>query len=810
MKVSTDWLKNYVEFDGSPSELVETLPMLGLEVEESTEDSKNLLDNVVVGEILHTEPHPEAERLNVCSVQVSTSQEPANIVCGATNFKTGDRVPVALPGAKLPGGFKIKKSKLRGVHSEGMMCSAKELNLGDDDKGLLILPESSQVGTQITDLFQGDSILELEITANRGDCLSHIGVAREIAAYYDKKLILPEVHIELPDCEKPSDQNLISTLSVESNNCPYYTICAIKGVKIAPSPDWLAQRLEAVGLRSINNVVDITNFVLLETGQPLHAFDANKIEGKSIRVRQALNGEKMTTLDDVERTLDPEMLVIADQEKPLVIAGIMGSLDAEVDKSTVDIILESAYFNPSNVRSTARRLGLHSDSSQRFSRDVDPAGVKFSACRAIDLILEVAGGSVVPEIVSFGTPPRGSRNVEIEKSFVENRCGFKIDSEQLARSWKRLGFDVRGSDPWQVTIPSFRSEVERPIDLVEEFIRIFGTKEVNNVPLVLPAIHRDNDQTFDFCEQCIDNLSGQGFQEVCNYSLRSAEEINSWFPHFDTNSISLDNPLTADHTHIRPSLLPGLLDSLATNQKNLNLLSQVFETGRVFQPGPRGNVELISVAIALLPNTNTREWKKSETLDFYDIKRVIHRLFHSVGVNLPKKPWTHLEETAPWQRNFSTVKGNVHQNKIQISAGVISLSLSKQKEIKGPVLGAEVLIDPVLFSKKKNPYTFKPFSSFPPAIKDLAFVVNADCPAEDVRKALESIAQKVVAGSFFVDPICIFDLFYGKGLPENTKSVACSMKFRSPERTLGENEVNDAFEKIVKKIEEETPYKLRT
>ncbi len=810
MKVSVDWLREYVDFKGNPNELIDSLPMLGLEVEETGSNSNSNLENVVVGEVLEKLPHPEADRLSVCRVNFSEDQEPAKIVCGASNFKVGDRVPVALPGAKLPGGFKIKKSKLRGVESEGMMCSAVELELGSDDEGLMILSENSPIGIPIRELIQADLTLELEITANRGDCLSHIGVAREIAAYYKCRLTLPELNFDARPVSNPTSKNLIRELEVQSPYCPYYTLWSIRGVKVGPSPNWLKARLESVGARSVNNVVDITNFVLLETGQPLHAFDASKIEGQSIHVRQAGESEKITTIDGVERTLDADMMVVADENKALVIAGVMGSLDAEVDNSTVDILLEAAWFKPGNVRGTARRLGLHTDSSQRFARDVDPKGVEFAARRAIDLILENAGGECVPEVIVIGEEPRDAREIEVEKSFVESRCGFEIDSGALVQSWERLGFLVKGDNPWLVEVPSFRSEVDRPIDLVEEFIRIFGTVNLGDSNMWVPAIHRDNDPSYEFFERAIENLSGQGFQEVCNYSLRAAEETEKWIADFDNSKIKLQNPLSADHTHIRHSLLPGLLDSLANNQKNLTPLTQVFETGRVFQSGPRGNVELLSIAFAALPVSGTREWKKCQNLDFYDLKRSIHRLFHSTGINLPKQPWAVSSGRAPWQSNYSTHRGDVHRNKIEICAGIIELSLSKQKDINGPVLAVEILIDPVLLSKKRKAVTFQPFSTFPPAIKDLALVVDVGEPAENVRSTLESIAHDVVDRKFLVDPVTIFDLFSGSGLPDGKKSVACGIRFRSSDRTLGEEEVNGTFENIVNKIEKDTPYSLRT
>ena len=808
MKISLDWMRDYIDLPDNPDELIDVLPMLGIEVEESEEQSSSNLDHVVVGEVLSKSPHPEADRLSVCSVEVGEAR-PANIVCGATNFKTGDRVPVALPGAKLPGGFKIKKSKLRGVPSEGMMCSAKELEIGTDDQGLFILPDKPTVGTPIAQLFSSDKVLELEITANRGDCLSYIGIAREISAYYQKDYKTPPISdLGKPHKECPAG-HLLQSVRIESEDCARYGLWSIQGVTIAPSPEWLQAKLESVGLRPINNVVDITNFVLLETGQPLHAFDASKIKGSTIRVRQAEENESITTLDGVERKLVPGMTVIADAEAPLVIAGVMGSVDAEVENSTTNIVLESAWFRPGSIRQTARKLGLHTDSSQRFSRDVDPEMLEYAAQRAIDLIIEIAGGECHSDYVLQGEAPRGKRSIEITHAFAEKICGFGIEAEQLSNSWKRLGFSVSGNDPWTVMVPSFRSEVERPIDLVEEFLRIHGTDKLVNNPVLSPSTFRENDGTYEVCHKATDNLVGQGFQEVCNYSLRSGEEINSWHPHFETEKLALLNPLTSDHTHVRASLLPGLIDNLAHNQKNLNDLTRVFETGRVFRPGPRGNSEWISIAFACFAEPNSRQWKAHAKIDFFALKDQFLSVLHATGLTLPKGEWQNLAECSPWQSDYSAQIGDAHRNKLEATIGILDLQLTKKKEAKGPVFAVEILIDPILLSKKKKAVTFAHFSTFPPAIKDLALVVDQDIPAESVRLDLEQIAKSVGGDKFEVDPVTIFDLFQGQGMETNKKSVACSMRFRAPDRTLSEKEVNQAFDSILEKVNQDTPYELR-
>ena len=808
MKISLDWLSQYVDLPDPAEELIDVLPMLGIEVEEGDEGPSVSLDQVVVGKVLEKTQHPEADRLSVCSVEVG-AEAPAQIVCGATNFKPGDRVPVALPGAKLPGGFKIKKSKLRGVASEGMMCSAKELELGEDDAGLFILSGEPEIGRKITDVVSKSTTLELEITANRGDCLSHLGVAREVSAYYQTPTRFPAVNNSAEPTDTATGNSLLSSLDVQSSQCPYYTAWSVKGVKIAPSPDWLIERIESIGLRPINNVVDITNFVLHETGQPLHAFDLEKIAGSALVVREAKEGEKITTLDDQERALSPNMMVIADAEKPLVVAGIMGSVDAEVDNSTTDIVLESAWFHPGSVRATARTLGLHTDSSQRFSRDVDPAGVEFAARRAIDLITEIAGGSASSEFISVGETPRTSRTIEIETDYVEERCGFEVSTEDLTASWKRLGFEVEGTSPIRVTVPSYRSEVDRPIDLVEEFLRIRGTSDLQGSKFLSPSLIRDNEPAYDLCDRAVDNLIGQGYQEACNYSLRSSDELASWFPEINQEDLALGNPLTADHTHIRASLLPGLVEVLAHNQKNLNDLNHLFEIGRVFQPGPRGNAELISIAWVNTQANSRKNWKEEESSDFFSLKNSLERLLHAVGLNLPKGLWQSTEDQLPWQSGYAATLGDVHRNKLGIGLGTLSLNLTKKYDLKGAVLAVEILIDPVLLAKQKKPHPFSSFSTFPPAIKDLSLVVEKTEPAEAVREKVQEIIHQTIADGISLDPVIIFDVFSGKGLSEDKKSIAFSLRIRASDRTLGEKEVNNTFEKILEAIGSQTPYELR-
>ncbi|MEC8209748.1 MAG: phenylalanine--tRNA ligase subunit beta, partial [Verrucomicrobiota bacterium] len=497
MKISYNWLKNYIDLDPvehSPECLQKVLPLLGFDIEEIEKLGPPQLDKVVVGQVIEYSQHPDADRLRCCKVSTGNEVEVHDIVCGAKNFNKGDKVIVALPGAVLPGDFKIKASKLRGQTSAGMMCSAKELQIGNDHEGIMIIDQDAALGTPINELYtDGDTILNLEITPNRVDVLSHIGVARELAAKFGLAVKYPEVKALTENASKGDE--LITDVEVNAPEvCPHYTAICIKGVKVAPSPKWLKDAIEGTGQRSINNVVDVTNYVLHETGQPLHAFDATKIKGNKLVVRMADEGEQITTLDEVERKLTANMVVIADAERPLVIAGVMGSLDAEVEETTTDIVLEAAYFAPNSIRATARKLNLSSDSSYRFERGVDPKGVNYASLRAVDLILEVAGGTVAGNLIEEGAVPPTISEVKLYPERVRSFIGFDISDSEMQAVLESLGLDVSIHDEgdggvlWQVTIPSYRHDLQRDVDLIEEIIRVYGTYKIPESEVVARGI----------------------------------------------------------------------------------------------------------------------------------------------------------------------------------------------------------------------------------------------------------------------------------------------------------------------------------
>lgn len=794
MKISLKWLKNYVDLDVSAEQLADDLPMIGLEVESVESTGLPPFENLVVGEILSREQHPDADRLGVCMVEVGKG-EPQQIVCGASNYQVGDRVPVALPGCVLPGDFKIKASKLRGVPSNGMMCSAKELGMGEDHSGLLILEQRPAIGTPINEVFPGgDTVIELELTANRGDCLSHIGVAREIAALYAKELRLPKVK------QHPgTGEGLISAVEVETPDCPLYTATGIKGVKIAPSPEWLQDALKSIGLRPINNVVDVTNYVLMETGQPLHAFDAQKIRGGKLVVRAAAEGEQIVTLDGHTRKLSAGMMVIADAERPLVVAGVMGSLDAEVDTDTTDLVLESAWFRPGSIRATSRALNLFSDSSHRFSRDVDPVGVDFAARRAIDLIVQVAGGEVVGPGLTVGQPPRGDRTITITPDYVRRVCGFEVEDAAIAGIFTRLGFTVDTSAyQWSVRVPSFRPEVDRPIDLVEEFIRLHGTPQIPEAPVKVTGLTREDDALAVFNRRAVQKLAGENFAECSHYTLTDGATLAKWFGPERAEVLRLDNPLTSEQSHLRPSLIPGLLDALRLNVNNGNHPARLCETGRVFRTVEGKLWELASVAFVIAVDDGRRRWREREAPDFFTAKKLIGELASLAGIKPAKLAYALTGDDEPlWQAGHAAHAACWKKTGYKSFAGLISVDALKDWDLDSLVLAGELILLPEFLAKKADKAVrLSPFSSFPPVTRDLALVVDAATTAESVRRDLLKAANKAVGGKFACEEVEAFDLYAGQGLPAGKKSLAFAIAFRAPDRTLTDKEVGAAFDAL--------------
>lgn len=808
MKVSLQWLNKYVDLSDVPAEkIADALPMIGLEVEEISSAGLVPLEHIVIGKILSFVPHANSDHLSVCQVDVGDGVI-RQIVCGAKNFKAGDIVPVALPGAVMPGGFAINETKMRGEVSQGMMCSARELGISEDHAGLLILTERNlPLGTSINDHFPpADTVFDISITANRGDCLSIVGVARDLAAYFNKTLKMPAFPQEsVPAASVPAEDSLLKKLEITSPNCALYNAFSIRGVKIAPSPEWMQRDLSAVGLRPINNVVDITNWVLMELGCPLHAFDAAKIGGNAICVRQAQDGEKIRLLDGKDYELSPEMCLIADAEKPLVVAGVMGGEESGVTEATTDVVLEAAWFNPANVRKTSRRLVLSSDSSTRFTRDVDPTMVAKAGARAAQMICEIAGGEISGPRISLGALPREDREIEISGDYVRARCGYAVEDAAILDIFRRLGFSVsENGSAWRVLVPAFRPEVDRPIDLVEEFVRIYGTDTIPSEAIPAPTVPEVDAPAADFRRRAVALLSGQGFAECVHYTLRDSVELKKCFGEKMTEALALANPLTSDQSHIRPSLLPGLLDAMKLNLAAHNEPRRLFEVGTVFRPQKDGSLrELISVAFVALATPATRSWRSREKIDFYFAKKLCLDIAARAGIAEQRLLFSAMDAdlTPIWQKGHSS-SGSDRARALELALGLINVKLARQAwDIDGTVVAGEILFTQDVFKNPPKRTRFKPFSSFPPVTKDIALIVDASVPAGDVADRLKATATKATAKQFNVEKVNCFDVYEGAGLPEGKKSLAFEIVFRSETKTLTDAEVMKVFEKIMLDIE---------
>lgn len=811
MKISLNWLKQYVNLDGvSTDELKRAITFLGFEVEGVAATGLPPLQNVVVGEILTRAKIPNLKKdISLCTVDVGSAQGGVRtIVCGAPNCDAGNRVPVALPGAVLPSGFQIAQRKTYGHESQGMMCAPDELGLSGDHAGLLILPAATPIGQPINEAIPGgDTVFDLEITPNRPDALSHIGIARELAAWFRKEVCYPaikfqgETHGARPD--------ILAGIKVDApKDCPLYIGVAIAGVKVGPSPTWMQERLKAVGLRPINNLVDVGNYVMLELGQPLHVFDSRRIGGRQIVIRHARDGEKLVTLDGKERALNSRMLVIADAETPLVVAGIMGGADAGVDDTTTDIVLEAAHFRPQCIRWTSKKLGLASDSSYRFERGVDPHSTLEAARRAVDLLLEIAGGTVVGPSFQIGGEVPWQREIVLTPAYVNEKLGFEIPADEQRAALEALDLVVTHEEPtdhrgpaWTVSIPSYRADLDRPIDLVEEVLRMYGTERVPAAPAVGPAlVDGDDAPAAVFNREATAYLVGQHFHECVNYTLRSAKELKTWVSDTAVQELGLLNPFVEEQSHLRPTLVLGLLESLKLNQSRGNHVARLCETGRVFMEINGAVHECAGVGFIMAENPKARAWLGRAQPDFYAVKRHLEVIAAAAGVDLASQPLVPVTGAYwGWQEGHAAAAGEMKQG-WTARFGLLNLAMVREAGVEGKVWAGMFAILPEKLTGGVDRRRYRNFSLFPAALRDLALVVEATRPAEDVRQQLLKVARAATGSAFAVESVEVFDVYQGAGLPEGRKSVAFALSFRSAERTLTDDEVNTAFAKIQQEI----------
>ena len=767
MKISINWLRDFVDCQLPASELENLLRRAGLEV--AGIDQRGVaIDHVVAAEILESTQHPNADRLSVCKVN-DGSPEPRQIVCGAKNYKVGDKVPLALPGAVLPGDFKIKTGKLRGVESEGMMCSAKELRLAEDSEGLLILPPETAPGTPIKDLFPAETILELEITPNRSDWLSHLGVAREIGVFTGSPVKAPEAAL-------PPTTSAEGQVRIDCEGCDLYTLRRITGVKVGPSPQWLRDRLASVGLRSVNNVVDVTNFVLFELGQPLHAFDAAKISG-SLQVRAASEGEAFRALDGRDYKLPAGSLVVADANRPAALAGVMGGEGSGVTESTTDILLESAVFDPSRVRRASRALGLFSDSSYRFERGVDPEGVAIASARAVELILQVAGGTAEPTLLVSGKCPERGK-VSLRQARVRDLLGISLTNAEIESALARVGLEkLAAGDETRWSIPGYRRELRREADLVEEIARVVGIEKIPSLAHGPFAASSDADAAYDFAMDLRRNLAGMGFHEARTSTLVSAADAS----HFG-EAVALKNPFGDDQSQLRNSLVPGLLAALRRNLDQGAKSTALFECGRVFHKAGEGQ----RLAIVLTGERHESSWRggTERSWDVFDLTGAVRQLASLREQDI-------VPSSAPAAPFGASADVFLNGKKIGI-AGQLAPAVAREIGASLPLLCAEFDLD-LWRSAVSTGTQVAALAKFPGSTRDIAFVAPLALPYGQVRSLVESLKEPLL------ESIHLFDLFTdpkGEKIPSDKKSMAISLTFRSSERTLTAEEVQAAADRV--------------
>lgn len=782
MNVSLKWLSDHVDFsEYSMEELDDLLTFTGIEVE----GIQSLPDHLVVAEVLSSEKHPDADKLSVCQVD-DGSGTPRQIVCGAKNYEVGDKVPLALPGCVLDAGdgktFEIKKGKLRGVESHGMMCAASEIGLTDDADGLMILSSELKAGTPLSDVYP--AVFELEITPNRPDCLSHLGVARELAALAKKDLAGAAHHgnSATPVRKAKDDEIRIST-----DSCPYYTARTIRGVTVKESPAWLKEKLESIGLRPINNVVDITNYVLMEMGQPLHAFDIAKLDG-GIHVRQAAEGEEFLALDGETYPLTDDDMVIADGGKAVAIGGVMGGEDSGVTETTTDVLLESAYFVPSKIRRTARRLNLHSDSSYRFERGVDPYQVNGASDLAVKLILDLAGGEAEKEIVTCGEIPDAPAAVALDNDYCRSVIGADVPDETIDGILTSLGLE-KGKGAWE--IPTYRLDLIRPVDLVEEVARVFGLEQVpsNQNSWFSPASKAD--ASFDFAAGIQATLSGIGFFEARNLKLISDAQLSDDVAttHRGMSPIRLKNPLNDEQDYLRPGIVPGLLATAERNRRFGNADLRLFEMGRVFTATPKGDeIEHEHIALLMAGAREARSWAngKPESLDIHDLRAVLEKICPS-GFRL---------QPVDDDRMLCSCSIEIGSGKKAAKlglAGILSPARARELDLEAPVLVAEMNLKKLAAAASAD-LKYEELPKFPGSSRDVAMLVAADLPAEEVAAFFEAHEEPLLQS------VELFDVFQdpsGEKLPADKKSLAYSLSYRSEERTLEAAEVEAAHAKLL-------------
>ena len=801
MNVSWKWIGDFVDLDGiDPLEAAERLTMSGLEVAGVKPLCDPALSRIVTAQITALEKHPQADKLSLCTV--FDGQENFSIICGARNMKAGDKVAMAPVGTRFPNGLTIKKAKIRGISSSGMLCSAAEMGLEEESSGIIILPESAPLGIPVIQCLElDDQVLEIEITPNRGDCLSVIGVAREIAALYQRPFSYPTPAFEESG---PPTAELVKIEIQDPELCPRYVGRIAEQIVLAESPAWMKQRLQAAGVRSINNVVDITNYVMLETGQPLHAFDLDMVGGRQIIVRKAGSDQSFVTLDEVERRLDPEILMICDGNGPVAVAGIMGGLNSEITENTRNVLIESAFFQPASIRRSARLLGLSTESSYRFERGVDPGGSGLAADRAIELLHQLAQARIAVGRVDVNPQPYEPGKVTIRTGYTNRLLGIELKPAEIKNILERLQFELveTAGDSFTVRAPSYRFDIEREADLIEEVARIYG---YNNIPTTLPVIREQGGAGFD--DERLPRLlksmaTAYGYSEAINYSFMDPAALEQLrLPEGDQRRqcVRLINPLTEEMSVMRTSLMPALLNNLVDNYRVFHRDIRLFEYGKVFlprdgEPQPEERYYLAGVASGRRCPLHFDH--PDAMVDFYDLKGLLEDIAAACRVNFSFSAENVESYLHPGRAAAILLDGRVIGG-----FGQLHPDLAEQLDVSQDIFLFELQVEPLQAAAGFRP-AFQAIPRYPASYRDLAVVIDDHVSAGKLVEAVRQVNKLITA-------VEIFDIYKGSQIPADKKSIALKITFQDMNKTLTDKKVNAIIEKIGKRIKHDFNGQIR-
>ncbi|HNT34288.1 MAG TPA: phenylalanine--tRNA ligase subunit beta [bacterium] len=803
MKISWNWLKEFVEIDWTPQQFVDQMMMLGLEVE-SSESIGAAIEKVIVGQIREIAPHPQAENLVVCQVDAGHGTD-LNIVCGAKNMKVGDKVAVATHGTELPSGLTIKKAKLRGITSEGMMCSDRELGLSDEHAGIKILAPDSPIGTPLPKVIGlDDTVLDIKITPNRPDYLSLLGIARDVAAATHKTV--KDVHHTLQESDR-SAKELSSVQILDGELCARYAARLIRGVKVAPSPDGLKTRLERVGQRSINNVVDATNYVLWELGHPMHAFDMDKLNEQRIVVRRASEGEKIRTLDGVERTLTSEMLVIADARVPVALAGIMGGADSEVSDETTNILLESAYFDPVSTRRTSKQLGISTEASYRFERGADYHAVITALDRCAAMIQRLAGGEIFKDVIDTQAQQdmqlQTPRTVTLRRKRVTHVLGNEIATDDVVQLLTRLGFHLQPieEDVWSVQVPSFRVDVSQEADLIEEIARLYGYDRIVSTYPRLEVTPLERNTPYHLQRSLSDLMVSAGLQEVVTYSFMAERDLDDLNLPQDSplrQAFRLTNPLSQEESLIRTTLAPRLLKVYDYNQRRARRDLAIYEIADTCRNNDGTLDEHAKLGI-LLSGEPSPHWSvPARERDFFDAKGLVMLILNATrarNIRFQKSTSSFLNPERAMDMFFEGIPLGFF--------GELAPEIAEKMDFLSRVSLIEINLDVLHQAAGEDQRKFVAPSPYPAIERDVAILVPLDAACDLILDAIRK------TGKAMLESVVLFDRYRGKQVDADRCSLAFRLVYRSPEKTLTEEEVNARHEKILKMLERDYNAVLR-